>query len=90
MTIHKFQLLFTIALSHGQLCIWECSVKVEDLVLKDVNSEPEVITKKKGKLKEDDDDDDIDTEKALEKTHKELEKSLTNASFIEGVDEVGA
>lgn len=72
-----------------QLCIWECSVKVEDLVVKDVNSET-AITNKRGKLKEDaDDDDDIDTKKTVEKTYKELEKSLTNAEFIEGVNEVG-
>ncbi|KAG4068090.1 hypothetical protein HA402_001515 [Bradysia odoriphaga] len=42
------------------------------------------LAAKKGKIKEDDDDDDIDTEKTLEKSHKELEKSLKNAQFIEG------
>lgn len=62
---------------------------MEDLVVKDVNSET-AITNKRGKLKEDeDDDDDIDTKKTVEKTYKELEKSLTNAEFIEGVNEVG-
>lgn len=55
-----------------------------------MNTEQEVPRSKKGKLKEegDDDDDDIDTEKTIEKTYKELEKSLTNAPFIEGVNEV--
>lgn len=62
---------------------------MEDLVVKDVSSEPKAIANKRGKLKEEDDDDDIDTEKTLEKTHKELEKSLTNVQFIEGVNEVG-
>lgn len=62
---------------------------MEDLVVKDVNSET-AITNKRGKLKEneDDDDDDIDTKKTVEKTYKELEKSLTNAEFIEGVNEL--
>lgn len=65
-------------------------MKVEDLIAKDVDPELKIIKKKSKKEDDDDDDDDdIDTEKALEKTYKELEKSLTNAQFIEGVNEVG-
>lgn len=60
---------------------------MEDLVVKDENAELGTVTKK-SKLKEDE-DDDIDTEKTMEKTYKEVEKSLTNVEFIEGVNEVG-
>lgn len=63
---------------------------MDELIVKGENVEPsETTSSKKGKVKEeDDDDDDIDTERTLEKTPKELETSLKNAPFIEGVNEV--
>lgn len=64
---------------------------MDELIVKGESVESEATSSKKGKSKEeDDDDDDIDTEKTLEKTPKELEKSLKNVQFIEGVDEVSS
>lgn len=61
-------------------------MNLQDLVVKVEKSEVSTINKK-GKLNEDE-DDDIDTEKTIEKTYKEIEKNVSNAEFIEGVNEV--
>ncbi|KAG7196594.1 hypothetical protein KM043_013084 [Ampulex compressa] len=51
---------------NGQLCVWECTIDPEDLVL----WQPPA---KRGKPEESDSEDDVDLEKVIEKTEKEKE-----------------
>lgn len=60
---------------NGQLCIWECSLKSEDLTLMDENYEQPIVKKIK---EEEDSEDDIDNEKAVEK-----DGQVQDAEFIE-------
>ena len=76
-----------------QLCLWQCSVNLADLIPTTVKTEDAVDVKpKKKKAKEsdelEDDEYELDTEKVFEKTSEELEKEIANAEFIEGANEV--
>lgn len=73
---------------NGQLCIWECSVALQDITYKaidDENEEKEATAAKKGKLTapntESDSEDDIDLSKALERTNIEEDKDSEATSI---------
>lgn len=69
---------------NGQLCIWECSLKSEDLTLMDENSEQPSIKKVK---EEDDSEDDLDNENAIEKSDGVNKFDEEKAEFIENENE---
>ncbi|XP_043268384.1 periodic tryptophan protein 2 homolog isoform X2 [Venturia canescens] len=61
---------------NGQLCIWECTIEPEDMVV----WQPPI---KREKPKESDSEDDVDLDKAVEKTDKQMkraERRKTNPS----------
>ncbi|XP_063980144.1 periodic tryptophan protein 2 homolog isoform X2 [Diachasmimorpha longicaudata] len=69
---------------NGHLCVWECSLEPEDLVI----YEPPI---KREKPREDSDsEDDVDLEKALEKTDKQKKKIPQSAESQENDDDSSA
>lgn len=74
---------------NGQLCIWQCSLALDELIPIDADTEPEPTVKKRKNNKEsDDEEDNIDEDNVLEKTQAEIDKEFENAEFIEAENEV--